>query len=366
MNSLINFFKKNWPALLAGAGAALVIVSITVLTTKTDAISSVDPQPASVNSAVSFDKETESATNSVQVAGQQDTLQNNPNDGSDQTDNAQNQEPREPFDISVAAESVVVWDVQNHRPLFEKSADKERPLASVTKLMTALVGAQLAAETGVVETVISRQHLEALGESGLVAGQTWNIYDLISFMLMGSSNDAARAVAAAAGVDQNDGYAKDFIERMNDTAQSLGLEKTYFFNPSGLDLNETLISGGYGSARDIAQLFSYILETNKQILLPTTYSSKTFQSLEGVSYSAQNTNTWLSEFPEALGSKTGYTVLAGGNLVMAFDLERPIVIAVMGSTQTGRFQDMKTLYSATKRYLAEEAQSTTVSNLNTY
>ena len=366
MNLVTNFFKNHWPALLAGAGLALVIVAIAVLTTKTDAISSAVPQPDTNNNVVYLDKEIESATNSTQVAGQQDSMQSVSDDNSKQDDTPQNQEPREPFDISITAESVVVWDVQNHQPLFEKDAEKERPLASITKLMTALVGAQLAAETGVEETIISRPHLDALGENGLVAGQTWNIYDLISFMLMGSSNDAARAVAAAASADQSDGYAKDFIQRMNDTAQSLGLETTYFFNPSGLDLNETLISGGYGSARDIAQLFSYILETNKQILLPTTYSSKIFQSLEGVSYSTQNTNTWLSEFPEALGSKTGYTVLAGGNLVMAFDFDRPIVITVMGSTQTGRFQDMKTLYSATKRYLAEEAKSETVSNLNTY
>lgn len=363
---MANFIKKYWSAMLAGVGMALVILCITVLTTKTDAISTTDSPLVTDTLATNttLDNESEAATDTVNVAGSRDFSATS--SASTTSATPQSEEPRDPFDVSITAESAVVWDVKNHRLLYEQAADKERPLASLTKVMTALVAAQLAEETGTDKTVISRQHLDALGSSGLVAGQSWNIYDLIAFMLMESSNDAARAVAAASSDDQADGYAKEFVERMNDTARSLGLESTYFFNPSGLDLNETLISGGYGTARDMAELFSYILETKQGILEPTTHVSEAFQSLEGYSYSAQNTNTWLNQFPETLGSKTGYTVLAGGNLVMAFELERPIVIVVMGSTQSGRFHDMKTLYEASKRYLAEEIEDEHVSSISTY
>jgi D-alanyl-D-alanine carboxypeptidase (penicillin-binding protein 5/6) len=356
MYSITTFLKKHWSAMLAGAGVALVIASLAVLTTKTDAITTAGSESVAavetsrevvfvkgdLVSRTSDEASATAADNSSNTVSSTDTIDNSSQNESD------------PFAVTIAAQTAIVWDVKNNTVLFDKESQKEVPLASLTKLMTALVGAQLAKETESMETVISRQHLNALGSNGLVADQTWDIYDLISFMLIESSNDAARAVAAASSPDQADGYAKDFVERMNATARSLGLESTYFFNPSGLDLNEKLISGGYGSARDTAELFSYILQTNSQILSPTTRSQEVFYSQEGVSYPATNTNTWLGQFPETLGSKTGYTVLAGGNLVMAFDLKRPIVIVVLGSTQLGRFEDMKTLYQASKQYLSKE------------
>lgn len=262
-------------------------------------------------------------------------------------------EDTDPYDLTIEAESAIVLDAETGEVLFEKQPNAERPLASITKLMTALVGTKRMDEVPDGEVEISRQHLNAAGSNGLVAGQTWKVDELISFMLMESSNDAARAVAAASSNDQDDGYAKEFVEAMNDNAEALDLSTTYFFNPSGLDLNETLVSGGYGSAQDVARLFEHILDTNASVLDPTTESSRTFSSEEGVDYYAQNTNTALPEFRNVLGSKTGYTVLAGGNLVMGFEFEHPVVIAVLGSSRNGRFQDMKKLYKATGRYFEE-------------
>lgn len=255
--------------------------------------------------------------------------------------------------VKVQADAAIVWDVENEVPLYEKNIDKEMPLASITKLMTALVAVESPEYTHDEEIMITRQHLDAYGNSGLVAGQKWNIRDLISFMLMSSANDAARAVASLGSDREADGYyTKAFIEDMNDKARNLGLDTTYFFNPSGLDLNETLISGGYGNAEDVARLFSYLLQNNRGLLEPTTVPSRVFQSTEGTTFSSINTNNRLSRFSNILGSKTGYTVLAGGNLVMGFELQRPVVIVVLGSSRTGRFSDMETLYQATKQELS--------------
>lgn len=353
------FLRKHSRKILATVGVALIVVVITLLTTQTDGISVVDSEPKTAEPAATHTDPVQSTTSSdSEIAG--DRKHQNTSTTSTSVDVATSTsqpEPQDPFAVSVKAESAIVWDLKERRVLYAKQPDTEQPLASLTKLMTALVAAELANKEEGEEAVISRQHLDALGESGLTSGQTWDVRDLISFMLIESSNDAARAVAAASSDDKSDGYAKEFIDKMNETAQELGLASTYFFNPSGLDLNETLISGGYGTARNVAQLFSHILETNQDVLAPTTQTHHTFQSNEGISYRAENTNTWLPRFSHTLGSKTGYTVLAGGNLVMGFDLEHPVVIVVLGSSRSGRFQDMQTLYNATQMYFQREAST---------
>lgn len=349
------YFRKHSSKLLVAGGMILVVVVIMLLTTQTDGMSVVSPEPKTAEPAATHTDPVQSTTSSSSdVAGDQ-KHQDTSITSVDVATSTSQPEPQDPFAVSVKAESAIVWDLKERQALYTKQPDAEQPLASLTKLMTALVAAELANRGEGEEAVISRQHLDALGESGLTAGQTWNTSDLISFMLIESSNDAARAVAAASSEDKSDGYAKEFIDNMNNTAQELGLSSTYFFNPSGLDLNETLISGGYGTARNVAQLFSHILETNRDVLAPTTQTHHTFQSKEGLRYQANNTNTWLPRFSHTLGSKTGYTVLAGGNLVMGFDLEHPVVIVVLGSSRSGRFQDMQTLYNATQMYFQQES-----------
>lgn len=361
---------NNQNIILIGLAILVVILGLLILTTRQDGISS----------ATSSDTDTNSQVSEEQVMGQQQgdqivsdarsstTTESEHNEAVDTDEDQQASvetviNKQEPYDVPLTAEAVFVWDMRNQQVLFERDPDTERPLASVTKLMTALVASEMV-NLSEQEVTITRQHLEAYGNSGLAVNQTWALQDLISFMLMTSANDAARAVASASSTSESDGYySKAFIEQMNQTAKDLGLESTYFFNPSGLDLNETLISGGYGTARDIAHLFAHIINTNLDILEPTTKSTQIFESRDGLVHTARNTNTWLSRFDNTLGSKTGYTVLAGGNLVMGFDLENPVVIVVMGSTRTGRFQDMQTLYNATQQHFKNNPQTvSTVEN----
>lgn len=370
INRLQSSVRKNWVFTLSVLAMLIVIVGLLILTTRT----------AGLSSATTAD-DSEATTDSEQVRGMQSddvatstlpATTSQPNVYSDSDEDAPEStgassdttlHTDEPFNVPITAEAVVVLDVESQEVLFSKDPDTERPLASLTKLMTALVASENYEES--TEVTITRQHLEALGDNGLAVNQTWRMGDLVSYMLMESSNDAARAVASASSTAESDGYyAKQFIEKMNQTAQRIGLGSTYFFNPSGLDLNETLISGGYGTARDIAQLFAYILETNQVILEPTTHSTQSFQTMTGARYTASNTNTWLPQFRNTLGSKTGYTVLAGGNLVMGFDLEHPVVIVVMGSTRNGRFQDMQTLYNATQQHFRNNPPAEMTSAVN--
>lgn len=258
--------------------------------------------------------------------------------------------PRELFaNLNLSAESVAVWNRSENNMIYERRANKEQPLASLTKLMTALAATENT--TASTTATVNKHHLDAVGEYGLQAGETWPIDELISFMLVRSANDAARAVASATTNDTDDGYASKFVDIMNQTATRLGLSDTYFFNPSGLDINEELISGGYSNARDTVRLFDYISSNYPNLLVPTTKQSVQTHTVSGQQYTAKNTNDDIKLYPNALGSKTGYTVLAGGNLIMGFNLKEPVIIAVFGSTKEGRFADMQQLHQATKRYL---------------
>jgi len=130
------------------------------------------------------------------------------------------------------------------------------------------------------------------------------------------------------------------------------LTQTYFINPTGLDTNKT-ISGGYGSARDAAKLLEYAVINMPDIIESTRHTAINFESLSDINHRATNTNSSIDTLPGLIASKTGYTDLAGGNLVIAFDagINRPIIISVLGSTQSGRFEDIEKLVNASLKSL---------------
>lgn len=267
-----------------------------------------------------------------------------------------------PFDtLSLEAKGVVVWDTVNEQEIFSKNPDEPLPLASLTKVMTALIASSGISDSSNIK--IAEGYLAPDGDSNLVVGDNWRASDLRDFTLLTSSNDGAFALAGAAeskvSNSGNDSHTK-FIKSMNDKAKEIGLLNTRFFNEHGLDrevdrggaTNQTVHGGAYGSAIDMALLFEYTLKNYPQILEATRYTNLQFASAAQV-YSADNTNTAVDQIPSLLASKTGYTDLAGGNLVIAFDagLNRPIIISVLGSTQEGRFSDALKLVEASLKYI---------------
>ncbi|HWB33870.1 MAG TPA: hypothetical protein VG753_00905, partial [Candidatus Paceibacterota bacterium] len=134
-------------------------------------------------------------------------------------------------------------------------------------------------------------------------------------------------------------------------ASKLGLTKTYFNNPTGLDVDlET--AGAYGSARDMAVLGAVFLSRYPALFESTTAPTVTITK-GARSLTADSTSAPLHYLPGLIAAKTGYTDLAGGNLIAAFDLNvgRPIIIAVLGSTEDGRFTDVETLLAAAQKAL---------------
>ncbi|HEY4515838.1 MAG TPA: hypothetical protein VJH67_01470 [Candidatus Paceibacterota bacterium] len=261
--------------------------------------------------------------------------------------------------VEIEARSAFVWDVLAGRSLFEKNANEALPLASLTKVMTAVTLAQNSLDDKKI--TIELEDLSPEGDSLLKVSSSWNIRSLIDYVLLVSSNDGAHALAASMGaignlrtVDNREITRRNFIGSMNRLSQELGLSSMTFKNEHGLDIGENE-SGAYGSARDVALLFEYAIKKYPHVLEATRYPLLSIRDLSNDFYNAENTNEIINSVPSPIASKTGYTKLAGGNLVMAYDagLGHPIVISVLGSTQEGRFSDMLKLIEASQKYLIQ-------------
>jgi D-alanyl-D-alanine carboxypeptidase (penicillin-binding protein 5/6) len=252
--------------------------------------------------------------------------------------------------VSVLAQGVIVADIDTGAVLYQKNADVQLPLASLTKVPLVLV----------VSEVLDPQSIITIGHdtsynskaSQLLTGERWKAGDLIAYTLVASSNDGAQILADAADealqakYPQAQGPAS--LWRMNDLAKSLGLRTTYFLNPTGLDISTTQ-SGAYGSARDVAKLFAYASKTAPQLFEKTATSSVSITSLDGQIANAENTDEALDAIPGMIMGKTGLTDLAGGNLAVVFAANGKRYVAVaLGSTETGRFTDIQILTAATR------------------
>jgi D-alanyl-D-alanine carboxypeptidase (penicillin-binding protein 5/6) len=265
---------------------------------------------------------------------------------------------KNPFNqVKLQAKSAYVFDINQDKVLFQKNEFAQLPLASITKLMTALVASELASLDSKI--TIQKEFLEPEGDSGVLVGESWKLKDLLDFSLLVSSNDGVRSIASVVGamnIHSNDYVLgrQNFITKMNMKAKEIGLKQTYFINESGLDEGNT--SGGYGSAIDVAKLMQYILENNPKLLEATRYESMTVSSANK-QHIAKNTNIDIHSIPGLLASKTGFTDMAGGNLVIAFDasIGRPMIVVVLGSTEEGRFSDVSALVKASLETLKNPA-----------
>ncbi len=250
-------------------------------------------------------------------------------------------------EVTVRGKSAFVYDVKAKRVLYQKNADTVLPLASITKLMTSLITHELV-ETD-AKIVVPKSAVFQSGESGLREGDVLTTQALVDYAMLSSSNDAAYALAAAVGtiLEPNSNPQQTFVTSMNIRAEELGLPNLTFYNPTGLDISLTE-PGAVGTAREVTFLMEYILSNYPSILEPSTFTSTRVYDTGGAYHQAENTNPIVTQIPNLLGSKTGYTDLAGGNLTVAFDAgyNRPIIVTVMGSSYDERFTDVLKLVTA--------------------
>ncbi len=237
---------------------------------------------------------------------------------------------------ALTARAAVVYDPSDGRVLYAKNEHAALPLASITKLMTAEVVLTALNPDTIVR--ISKSALAPEGDSGFKLGDLVSLSDLISIGLIASSNDAMQAAAESLGTN--------YLTRMNEVSRNLGLESTTFVNPTGLDEADGS-AGAVGSAYDVARIAALFYKQYPKDFLQTQEGSTTIV-VSGRTIVGKSTSATLHSLPGLIGAKTGYTVLAGGNVVAVFDIEigHPLVVVVLGSTKEGRFDDIKTLIQA--------------------
>lgn len=265
------------------------------------------------------------------------------------TSTSDNNVPQKIDSVSVIARSAFVWDVKEQRVLFQKNEEEVLPLASITKLMTALVAYELLPEDTKVK--VTKEAANQQSGGSLREGEVFLVKELADFALVSSYNSAAYTLADAVGSElgKKDPVAQ-FVAGMNIRADELNLHTLKFLNPTGLDIS-TDEAGAYGSAKEVSFLMEYILKTHPSILEPTKSLHTRLFNTAGEFHDARNTNNILTSIPNLIGSKTGYTDLAGGNLTIAIDIgfDHPVVITVLGSTLDGRFNDVEKLIEAVQK-----------------
>jgi D-alanyl-D-alanine carboxypeptidase len=260
--------------------------------------------------------------------------------------------------VRLNAVSYIVYDVHADRVLVSKRADEPRPIASLTKIMTALVALEF--KSGDAHIPISQYAIDTEGDSGLIPNERWRLRDLVSFMMLTSSNDGAEALASVVGgllhsaPEMIPEYKRvdTFVAQMNTRSQELGLNNTFFRNPTGLDTVNGR-EGGQASAKDMARLIAYAWEHAPEIFESTTELTRNYTSIDGNFHTAHNTNYDVTNVYGIMGSKTGYTDIAGGNLGVLYDSSfgHPVVVVVLGSSREARFSDVQTLIDATYEYI---------------
>ncbi len=249
--------------------------------------------------------------------------------------------------IPLEAKAAIVYDLVLGETLYEKNANAQLPLASLTKLLTVYAALIELAPSTPITISADATHLD--GPHAFSVGQTFTLADLARLTLVASLNDGAAAIASAIALREN----RSQHEALAGAAAALNLPQTYAINGNGLDENAA-ISGGYGSVLDLARLAGALLEKSPTIAAATTQSFARAISKGGTSFKVNNTDPVINTIPRLLLSKTGFTDLAGGNLVLVFDvgINHPIAVVILGSSMKARFTDGTALINATLAHFA--------------
>lgn len=214
------------------------------------------------------------------------------------------QEPEQPMEsgtpFELSSPSVILTEASTGRVIFEKNADEERPVASVTKVMTILLTLEALDEgrAGIGDSVPVSAHAAGMGGSQafLNANQSYPLGELLKSMIIASANDSAVALAEYLG-----GAEEAFVRRMNERAAELGLEHTHYVNCTGLPAQ-----GHYTTARDVAKLSAQLDKHPRYYEYSTIWMDEIAHS-GGRKTQLTNTNRLVRFYPGCDGYKTGST-----------------------------------------------------------
>ncbi len=230
---------------------------------------------------------------------------------------------------TLSATAAIVQDMGSGTVLFSKVPDKQVPIASTTKIMTALVGAGYFSTDSVL--TVTPSSLVSGSSMGLQSGEKITFRNALYGLMLNSGNDAAYTIA-----ENYPGGLKAFIAAMNLKASQLGMENTHFDNPAGFDS-----PGHYSSAADVAKM-AIVAQGNPYIARVVATKDAQVTSVDkSAVHTLRNLNQLLG-LPGVLGMKTGTTPAAKENLVTVVERdEHKIMMVVLGSND--RFGETKAL-----------------------
>lgn len=239
------------------------------------------------------------------------------------------------LDPVVDANAALVYHVESGRELWSKNARTKVPVASLTKLLSALVVEDLFLPDELVAIASGSVRVDGSKQT-LYDGESLYVRDLVAMMLVESSNDAAYALSAYAKT-----HGVDFVARMNEKAWTLGMGDCVFTDPAGLDDN------AYCTADDLVRLVRGALRQAPQLWPVMASPALKVNSADGrLVHEIKSTNELLDEIPGIVGGKTGQTDAALGCLILVVKLpekDDTLVSIVLGSR--ARFSDTRSLIS---------------------
>ena len=224
----------------------------------------------------------------------------------------------------------LIYDRASGQILYEKNGEKQTPMASTTKIMTAIVVLENADLT---ETVTINSKAAGIGGSrlGLKKNDKITVNDLLYGLMLRSGNDAAVALAIHVG-----GSVEGFASMMNEKAKEMGLTNSHFVVPHGLD-NE----GHFTTAYELAKMADYALKIDKFREIVST--KLTTININGYPKAINNTNQLLGSISGVYGVKTGFTNGAGRCLVTACERENLDIITVIIGADTTKIRTADTI-----------------------
>ncbi|MEI5908736.1 D-alanyl-D-alanine carboxypeptidase family protein [Bacillus spongiae] len=212
--------------------------------------------------------------------------------------------PKASIDAKVSAEAAILMDQNTKKVLYDKNINKRMKIASITKIMTAILALEIGDLTKLV--TISNDAVGVEGSSiNLKQGDQVKLEDLIYGLMLRSGNDAAVAIA-----DYIAGSEEEFVKLMNRKASSLGMKNTNFTNPHGLDN-----PNHYSTAYDMALLTQYAMQNAEFRKIFKTKEHPIPPELVLDTSTWRNKNKLLFDYPYSTGGKTGFTRASGRTLV---------------------------------------------------
>ena len=220
---------------------------------------------------------------------------------------------------SLGATSALLYDVNDNKTIYEKNSNEQLPMASLTKIMTAIV--TLEDPSMPEKYYVTNADLVGEDSMGLESGETLSKEELLYGLMLNSGNDAAEVLAHNYPAGR-----EAFLAAMQNKASALGLKQTHFSNPSGLQGDGVQ----YTTAQDLLIITRYALDTFPLFkTIVSTYEYDIPSTMAHKEYILTNETNLLTTYPGVKGVKTGYTPEAGLCLVTYYEKDDVKMIGIL-------------------------------------